>query len=97
LEDVHAELLAWMHKLNAETGVINLAAAEGWAVADLEVKRVLAAHDCMLYYLLLCCDEADQLTQACRCALRSFPKTVDDESRTPVCGRLVTKSLVDEM
>ncbi|KAF1818761.1 cysteine proteinase [Dissoconium aciculare CBS 342.82] len=49
LEDVHAELLAWMHKLNAETGVVNLAAAEGWAVADLEVKRVLAAHDYALY------------------------------------------------
>jgi hypothetical protein len=37
-----------MHKLTAETGVVNLAAAEPWTAADLEVKRTLAAQDCTL-------------------------------------------------
>lgn len=84
LEDVHVELLAWMHKLNVETGVVNLAAGETWTAADLEVKRTLAAQDCELRTPHWC-REARQLIAARRLALRALPKAVDHESGVAVC------------
>jgi hypothetical protein len=93
LEDVHVELLAWMHKLNAETGVVNLAAAETWTDASLEVKRTLAAQDCTTSIPLCGCLDSRWLTRVCRRTLRSVSTAADDESGVTV--RRSRRFLVD--
>lgn len=48
LEDVEAELLAWMYQIAAESGLINPGAAEGWPSANRDIERTLAAQGCKL-------------------------------------------------
>ncbi|KJX94272.1 ubiquitin carboxyl-terminal hydrolase like protein [Zymoseptoria brevis] len=43
LEDVDAELVAWMYELASRLSVPNPASAEGWPSADRDIERLLAA------------------------------------------------------
>ena len=53
LEDVEAELLAWMCRISSETGLVNTAAAEGWPSANIAIERTLAAQGCTLKRLCI--------------------------------------------
>jgi ubiquitin carboxyl-terminal hydrolase 25/28 len=46
LEDVEAELIAWMYELAAKHNIINPASGEGWPSADRDIERLLAAQGC---------------------------------------------------
>lgn len=48
LEDVELELAAWMARIAQETRDVNPAASEGWASADKDIERTLAAQGCEL-------------------------------------------------
>jgi len=54
LEDLEIELVAWMSRISSETGALNPAAAEGWASANRDLERTLAAMGCKCLLLPRC-------------------------------------------
>lgn len=55
LEDTEMELLAWMQRVAAETGVL-VPSGEGWPSAERDIERTLGAQGCKYPGFSRCCD-----------------------------------------
>lgn len=46
LEDVEIELVAWMFKISADTGLVNPVVTQGWPPANRDMERILGGQMC---------------------------------------------------